>query len=273
MPGINNWYKLNLNQYQDNSLVKFEPTFDKIKFENLSFQAACDYTAQLIAEKYSNIHLCLSGGMDSEHVANVLVRNKIEFTPVIVRINKWSEFEAWYAWHWCQTNKKTPLVLDYRTKHTDLAKSILSHSLKIRCDGSAGFLPCVVADNIDGSVLTGYGESAPVVSEYAEDLGSVLEIEQHDFYIDISMPEKHPGGFFSYTPEVFYSSVSELDMLLNTQSAKEKLYNVPFRPKMQWGSVQLNVSEQLKQLLKMYTKPRDLMCFKPTKENLLNNFL
>ena len=131
MPGYTNWFKTNLHPDVYNYQNKFEVdfTFDAVDLD-LNFETASDTTAILIANRYDNLHLCLSGGMDSEYVASVLIRNHIEFTPVIVLTNGITVLESWWAFDFCKKNNIEPLVLDYQINIDELIKLMLKTSLK-----------------------------------------------------------------------------------------------------------------------------------------------
>ena len=58
-----------------------------------------------------------------------------------------------------------------------------------------------------------------------------IEINDHHFFLDLEFGDKHPGPFFSYTPELFYTFSRELDFSVNTQICKLRLYNILPRPK------------------------------------------
>jgi hypothetical protein len=44
--------------------------------------------------------------------------------------------------------------------------------------------------------------------------------------------DRHPGAFFSYTPEIFRAGINDIDTSKNSQVAKSELYQILFRPKM-----------------------------------------
>jgi hypothetical protein len=62
-------------------------------------------------------------------------------------------------------------------------------------------------------------------------MGEVVEISDHDYYLELEYQSKHPGAFFSFTPELFKSMLQNIDTTLNSQTAKSKLYDLPVRPK------------------------------------------
>lgn len=233
MPGHNNWFNINLNKGIDNHNLAFQAELN-ITGANLlmTFAEASDYTAQLIASKYNKLHLSLSGGLDSEYVAKVLLRNKIPFTPVIL-ITPDNVDEVWFAKLFCKEHNLNPLILDFRKNYNQLLVSVLKHARAISSAAMIGFYPHVITEHIGDSshLITGFGEPFSNSNDYDVVMGDVLEIEEHDFYLDVSFENQHPGGFLSYTPELFFSLIKHINIEQNTQVAKSLLYQISPRIK------------------------------------------
>ena len=229
--GYDRWFKTNLiKESYSNITDPFNVIFDiKTPVMDLSFDAAADYTAKLIAEKYKNLHLCLSGGLDSEFVAKVLCRNHIHFTPIIFL--PFADSETWYALKFCDENRLEPKILNFPTDSLILAIFKKATKLKVPVDES--LVPSIILESIGdptAKILTGYGEPFNN-SKYYEKMGSVLEISDHDFYLNLEYDDLHPGSFLTYTPEVFKAIVRDIDCELDTQTAKSKLYTILPRTK------------------------------------------
>jgi hypothetical protein len=236
--GHNNWLSGNL-QLENNQVEKFEIEFHLSEsVKDLSFDDAADYTAKLISQKYQNIHLLLSGGLDSEFVAKVFVRNNLKFTPVIL-VNQTNIPEVWYAFNFCIENKLDPIVLDYSQSyqdHTKLLKMIFDLSLKLKIPPNLSVLPNFVSTVIkDANLLTGYGDTLGKrpdnhYQSYLEPVGNELTIDGSSFYLHLRS-NQHPGAFFVYTPEIFKSYLLSADCSKPAQIAKSNLYNVIPRSK------------------------------------------
>jgi hypothetical protein len=275
MPGHNNWLTLSLSKDLDNSQIPFEIAFRVDEPIEPDFNKASDQAAKLIAENYDNIHLCLSGGLDSEYVAKVLLRNKIPFTPVVILINNRSQIEYAYAWYFCRQHNLSPKVLDYRDRPDDYYKQIFGEAYHLHVEQNVSLVTNMIANQLPtASIITGFGEPCPV--NYNEDLdqplGDDLEFEQHDWYLDISKPN-NPGAFFTYTPSVLYSFINSIDNTLPAQLAKSQLYDLPFRPKMYWNLRASTPPELLplaQHLEKMYHKPKHQYQYKSSKSTVLN---
>ena len=220
----------------------FEVKFDiKTPTLNFDFNSAADYTAKLIADKYVNLHVCLSGGLDSEFVAAVLLRNGIPFVPVIVPTL--SSSESWFAFKFCHENKLTPIVFDFsnKTKSGDsefvmdnlITKACrIATALKVPIEES--LIPNIVVELLldpTAKMLTGYGEPFPNHKHFHQPLGNTMELSDHDYYLNLEYDDLHPGSFFTYTPEIFKAMVKDIDTTANVQIAKAKLYGLPERCK------------------------------------------
>jgi hypothetical protein len=241
MPGHNNWLEINLQLGQDNHQVQFEACAQLQQCKQMEFDQASDYTADLIAKRYTNLHVSLSGGLDSEYVCRVLMRNQIPFVPVIV-LTPISEPEVWTARHFCHEQGLTPVILDYRSCYEHLLDQVLKEARAVRCDANVSFFPHIVAQHIanqGGALLTGYGDPFPVSNDYTQVVGDALALEEHDFYLDVSLGQNNPGGFFSYTPEIFCAMARSINTACNIQLAKSQLYNIAGRSKIVIGNIGL----------------------------------
>jgi hypothetical protein len=271
MPGYNNWLNLSLSKDLDNSQIPFEITFCVNEPIELDFNKASDQAAKLIADNHDNIHLCLSGGLDSEYVAKVLLRNKIPFTPVVTLINGRTQMEYAYAWYFCRQHNLSPIILDYRDRHEDLYKQILAEAFRIRVEPNVSLVTNVVANQFPtASIVTGNGITCPVNynSDLDQPLGNDLEFVQHDWYLDISKPS-NPGAFFAYTPSVLYSFINSIDTTVSTQLAKSQLYDLSFRPKMYWD-INSIMPNKLSPIAQKYQKPGHLCQYIETRSIVLN---
>ena len=63
------------------------------------------------AKKQGKIHLCYSGGLDSEYVLAVFRTLGMPITPVIMR-TQYNHHETQYAFKYCDENSIKPVVID-----------------------------------------------------------------------------------------------------------------------------------------------------------------
>ena len=110
MAVLNNWITHNLNERLNDFSLNLEVSLNPYQFNKLSFHNAADYTAKLIAKKYNNLFLSLSGGADSDYVFHCLIRNNISFTPIIVETSG-NAYEMKYALHACKKFNVTPIII------------------------------------------------------------------------------------------------------------------------------------------------------------------
>jgi hypothetical protein len=223
--GHNNWIKCNPN-IAEPFAMEFTPTQVVLPF---GFQRAADYTAKLINVRYKNIYLCLSGGIDSEYAATVLLRNEIPFVPVILDAD-FSRTEVQYAYKFCSSRNIVPHVVDYTgsSGHHRLLKELAAIAYQLKVPMDQGLIPNLVAKLLpDANILTGYGDPISVNTKTA--VGNVTEFYDHDYYLHLS--GDHPGAFFSYTPELLHAMVRDIDTTKNVQDVKQQLYGIGWRPK------------------------------------------
>jgi len=63
-------------------------------------------------------------------------------------------------------------------------------------------------------------------------MNDILHMADHDFFFELCYGSKHPGAFFTWTPEIFRSLITSIDYSKPTQLAKAELYGINPRPKM-----------------------------------------
>lgn len=209
----------------------------------LPFKEAANYTATSISLTYPKVHIAMSGGIDSEFVANVFYSGQYRFTPVIVLLDENTE-ESKHAIKWCEDRKIVPLIFDHRNRSEQFIKELIRISYENKFPGVTGSLVNYIAENIDGSVVTGDGDLNldPFTLQG-------LSLFESDYYIAYQFKGSHPGGFFTYTPELFLACANELEFVSEdvfsdsdqlipvggwkhaSQTAKCKLYGIDFRPK------------------------------------------
>jgi hypothetical protein len=237
--GHNHWLTTNLIAGSDSNLsAPFTAEFNIDHVMEMSFNSAADYTATIIANNYNNLHLCLSGGLDSEYVAAVLCRNKIPFTPVIILTP--NNAEIWYAFKFCKFNNLIPVVFDFSSK-TGSANNVTELLIKAYQIAAAIKLPVTEAlisnvvskllSDSSATVITGCGEPLRMSDHFDDPMGDVFEIWDRDCYLNLEYGDSHPGAFFTFTPEIFKAIITDIDCALNSQLAKSKLYGLSERAK------------------------------------------
>lgn len=196
----------------------------------LDFQAAADYTARLIADRYDNLFLGLSGGLDSEFVADVLYRNKIPFTP-IVGVDR-SNRDSFFALEWCRKHAIKPIIFDWQHAQKDLFMlgKNWARRMHVVCDGIHLVLYLnKIAKERGGHLIIGEPNLSQNTLNFDDPITDVFDL--YYFQLGMEWGGCRPGSFFIYTPELLLAQARELDCGLNDSSSRAKLYQVPYRPK------------------------------------------
>ena len=223
MPGHNDWYQISV----DPPDIIFNP----YPFRDLPIRQAALHTLKKIAERYDNLYLGLSGGYDSEFIASVMLENHIPFTPLIFR-DLYSR-ESDYAIYFCKKKGIDPVIIEKDLVDPSFIKVLNNISKKMpgkELSASINVVLAGIAKKNNGHYLSGGGVST-LDKPYPDPAGDMTDFALPDFYTELYFKGQHPGAFFAYTPEIFYSYLKNVDFNLPTQEAKASLYDLAFRPK------------------------------------------
>lgn len=220
MSGLNNWI-----------------TFDNAEGLTLDFSAlkvttkkrSIDFAVKSITENYSNLHIALSGGLDSEFVANAFKERFIPFTPVLVDYY-YNEPELWYAKLWCLKNNYVPRIIKIDKKDVEKVFSLYSYKHKTVFGCAVDF---IINDIVEGPVVFGLADPFEFSSDFNKCTNTSLQLSSYDYSMETHYPGKHPGSFFTYTPELLFNMVWELDYSRPVQFSKAEYYSIEPRPKYQ----------------------------------------
>jgi hypothetical protein len=219
------WFSLSLDDQ------KFEVTFRRrAKVLYQDFFIAADHAVQQLRKEFPGpLYLALSGGIDSEFVANTLVRNQIAFTPIIVKTENHNSIESWYAEYWCKNNGIEPTILIQSEQ--DLANRFVKFfQTMMQLDNFTQvevLLAYEYASQQNGHCIYGAGDMNP--NSNGEFYSTSI-----DFISDLVNVGNHPTSFFMYTPELALSYITKFDKTLNEQYNKLSFYGVPARPKIDY---------------------------------------
>lgn len=222
--GFCEWYRVCVDTDSDKFTVDFQ---NNTPVAEMSFHLAADYTASIIGNRYRNIYVALSGGMDSEFVAHTLYKNNIDFTPLVGIIPNNQDHIA--ALNWCEQHRITPRVIDFKS-HTREILKIYIKFLKLIPYTTLGnpidlFLNKIAKDH-EGILLTG-SPTLPLTYEIPVDADPYFEVELSEFALELT--GESPGCFFFYTPEIVLAQARELDQTLKDEQSRAKLYGVDVR--------------------------------------------
>lgn len=218
------WFRLSLEPTQ------FRLTFTR-RAEKLyeDFHEAADLAIRQLREDFPGpLYLAFSGGIDSELIANVLLRNQIKFTPIIIKTENTNAIESWWAEYWCHTNSVKPVII------TQTAQECAQAYVR--------FFPRMLRiDNFTQvQTLLAYEHASKNQGHCVYGAGDInLDGDRFycctmDFISDLIDVGDHPTSFFMYTPELALSYIYQFDTRLDEQYNKLKFYGVPARPKIDY---------------------------------------
>jgi len=198
-----------------------------------NFHHEADRAIGYLADRYCDrpLYLALSGGLDSEFVANLLLKNSIPFRPIILKIDSFNSLESWYAEYWCKKHDIDPIRLNLTTdQYIQEMKKYYPYLLKLQ---NARQTPMMYlydyVDKINGYCIYSAGD---INLDFKEKKFYCYSL---DFISDL-LNNGHPTSFFMYTPELALSYISEFDVNITEQENKLNFYNVSPRPKIDYIS-------------------------------------
>jgi hypothetical protein len=268
--GYNGWFSLS------NDTEQFQLRIEtKAKPSTGSFATEAGVAAKLLQERWGDkpLYLALSGGIDSEFVANTLIKEQIPFTPVILKIGDLNKLETWYAEYWCYKNNIKPDILEYTLE-------TYSHAL-------AGVFPKLVQlkNYTQAPILLIYKHVHEAGGHCIYGGGDInLDCKRKEFYCnsldfisDLVDRWNHPSSFFMYTPELALAYIKSFDISISEQYNKIALYNVAPRPKIDYVNVLhqhpelQSVRDKLFHMFKAKQTPHETNHWYGTKEQLVQD--
>lgn len=226
--GLDNWYNVTVNT----SLNTFEVNFNhKSPARQLNFFEAADYTARTIAEKYKDIFLGLSGGMDSQFVAETLYKNNINFTPLIGMNPTNNDHE--FAIDWCNARNIKSIILDLEFYSRDILKIYTTFLKKVpfvNVGNCIDLFLSSIAKKHSGHLLVG-GPTLPLTHYHPTQASKepIYSVDISEFALELT--NQPIGGFFFFTPEIALSQAINLDITKTDDYSRAALYNFPVRHK------------------------------------------
>jgi len=221
---MNNWFRISTDP---NLTIEITKSAQRL-YSN--FGQAGDEVAKLIAHEWAHkpLYLALSGGLDSEFIADRLVKNKIDFVPVILKVGNLNSIETWYAEYWCYKNNKIPTILHYSIGEFETAWTQFGSQLaELR---NYNLVPqCILynyANQCNAHLIYGAGDMQFDVNSQDQ-----FYLHSFDLVSDIASVGAHPTSFFMYTPELLLSYITGYDLDLSENYNKINAYGVSPRPK------------------------------------------
>lgn len=224
----NNWINDNIASRISDPIMPFSISLKPYEFVPDTFQNCVKEACNLIAEKYNNLYIALSGGMDSECVVRAFHKQDISFTPIIVVCGYQIENE--YAYKLCNELGLQPVIIN--VSEQDLIKKFEETiSSKLNGVGYSATQVVFAAEYVNrhnGTLITGdhfLGDGTDMVSDEVFALSN-----EWDFYINPLFPNIANVSFFLHTPQLMYSMMPHENIEWNV--FKAKLYSIQHREKM-----------------------------------------
>jgi hypothetical protein len=241
MPGMNDWVKLTYDGRPKRDFTEsFTVSYTQKTNRLISFKQACTESAQEICDTYKNIYVSLSGGCDSECVANSFYDAGLPFTPVILKIEDYNRHDIKYALDWCAAKNINPVVIEQELLPWI---SVLAELQKLDRNrmlwGMSNVWLADYVKQLGGHLVTGCCDLQLVpdpdlqaeYSELNENFPKHYVQWESDYAVDHHDPGYHPNGFFIWKPEMILSFINERDPVWSNPEAKWRIYNVKPRPK------------------------------------------
>ena len=241
--GHNDWFSISLDR--SSFQLKFNCQAE-ILYQD--FATAADHAANLLHQQWHDrpLYLAMSGGIDSEFVADTLYRNNIQFTPVIMHIDDWNQTESWYAHYWCKKHFIEPIVLN--------------RSMPQLIEALAKFFPKLMEiKQVHQTVMLMIYDWITQQNGYCIYGAGDMNLSEKKFYCNsldfissIIYKDRHPTSFFMYTAELALCYISKFDISLDEQYNKLSFYNVLPRPKIEYLAPLIANQDYKTQLEKLY---------------------
>lgn len=187
-----------------------------------TFQNHCDRVVKNIADQGRPIALFYSGGLDSEFILSVFLRNNIPVIPIVI-VTPFNKQELCYAVKFLKQNNLNPIIYQYDNE--SFFRNSLATAKKLNICNLSQAIQLFLMDELtylNYNVVTGHGD--PYYSELNMSFG------EWDFYY-LNFYSNHVGSFFLYDYSLHRSMVEEFKYSEPIQANKCKLYHLEMRPK------------------------------------------
>jgi len=226
--------------------VKLNPT--SLAKEDINFTQASDNVAKELYQTYGKIYVAMSGGIDSEYVANTFLRNKIHFQPIIFKAEDLNELDVWWAIEWCKANNREPIIIKQSIKQFCDGLIKQSRMFGVRWfPGVYAINQCAEYAKKNGGVLTtGSGNYTHypdlVLSQMKKTSQDVYKYDDYrivedgyythlPFLVSHQLNPEMPINFLEWNPQIVYSYIKEYDLNFDSAVNKARIMGCDRRPK------------------------------------------
>jgi hypothetical protein len=212
--------------------------------EILSVSVAAQRTAHEIYDRYKNIYVAVSGGCDSEFVANSFLRAGVPFTPIMFTCENYLKLSEWYVDKWAQDNELE--VVKFELSFIDYMQQAHARAESARAICAMAVTPSIVADEVKrrgvylvtGSMPAYWPD--PKIRLYQVEPDTDFRgfyIDEADYYIEMLDPNYHPWSFAYWSPEMLAAIVNAWDTSMPVEDNKWRIFDLMPRPKMNGSEV------------------------------------
>lgn len=248
MAGHNNW--ITFIENDTNLFISFD-------FKNMQIMtkedAIVNNVEKICLDHGDDIYVALSGGMDSEFVANSFKKAGKSFKVVLVDYIT-NRAELWYAKRWCYLNNVTPDIISLSTSDMETKLVDICNTYGCSYIASLDFLIKEYVESKGGKFITGGPEPFIRIDCFLDDLTQNISTNLRDLTIYFKFcqttNDSHPYKFLMYTPEMLYNIVKEISYDKPIQLAMAEYYGVESRPKIPYNHLWPLLLPKLRELSK-----------------------
>ena len=181
-----------------------------------SFYEETVVAAQMVWEqKQGTLHLCYSGGLDSEYVLSVFLELGMNIQPVIMK-TQYNHSETQYAFKLCELKNIKPIIVELDYDNFVESGKFLEIATNTKCAAYQYIANMWLTSQIDGTVIT--GDSDPH-----------LFMNNNKWYVDELEPTYRQFDYFKqnniYGTPFFLSYTSEQYLSFLLDPTMQKLAN------------------------------------------------
>jgi hypothetical protein len=260
----NNWFNILHKENTGSKFLDFNIDIDPYFFTPVTFLHACCNQALELNINYDNLFLAYSGGLDSEFILKLYKDLNLKITPILISTG-YNKEEYDRSKEFLKTNNISCEVIELSNNDfiDQLKEKTIDNGFPVLLSG----VPLIISEYINsknGYLITGYGD--PFENKFHP--YTDLKFSFMDYYLDV-YDNKHPSAFFTYSIEVLYSLINDINYKLPLQQAKANLYNLEYRPKFYWHD---NFYQIQRELIKDNKSSLDVIINYKRLNNILNTY-
>jgi hypothetical protein len=169
-----------------------------------SFYEETVSAAEMIWEqKQGPLHLCYSGGLDSEYVLSLFIELGMNIQPVIMR-TQYNHPETQYAFKLCDIKNIKPIIIDLDYDNFIESGKFLEIATNTKCAAYQYIANMWLTSQIDGTIITGDSDPHLFLNDnkwYVDELEPTYR--QFDYFKQNNI--YGTPFFLTYTPEQYLS--------------------------------------------------------------------